>query len=66
MVGTELPNGVLLDRSVATSCCHCRRVRTVAGWEYAEVPADTRVSHGICRECFVAYYPEFAPPPDAD
>ncbi|MBN9518834.1 hypothetical protein J0H58_10000 [bacterium] len=66
MFGSALPNRLLLDRAVVRMCCHCRRVRTVDGWEYETVPESLRVSHGICRACFESHYPEFCPAPCED
>jgi hypothetical protein len=63
MVGTALPSGIVLDRTLVRMCCHCRRVWTTDGWQHDSVPAGLRVSHGICRECYVVHYPEF-PLPD--
>lgn len=66
MVGTVLPNRLLLDRALVRMCCHCRRVRTTDGWDHDPVPPGLRVTHGICRECFVLHYPEYACPDDHD
>jgi hypothetical protein len=64
MVGTALPNRIVLDRTLVRMCCHCRRVWTLDGWQHESVPPEVRVTHGICRGCYVTHYPEFGPPPD--
>ena len=66
MFGTPLPNPSIAERTIVRVCCHCRRVRTADGWKDGEVPASLCVSHGICRQCFEAHYPEFCPAPTDD
>jgi hypothetical protein len=44
-------------------CCHCRRVRSAAGWQRTDEAPQAIITHGICRDCFVALYPAF-PLPD--
>jgi hypothetical protein len=52
------------SQEVVRVCCHCRRVWTkVGGWQRPVETPRVITSHGICRDCFVAFYPEF-PPPD--
>jgi hypothetical protein len=43
-------------------CCNCDRVRTRSGmWIEGHTPAvGERHTHGICPDCFVVLYPEFA------
>jgi hypothetical protein len=43
-------------------CCNCDRVRGRSGqWHADSTPlAGERRSHGICPECFVELYPEYA------
>jgi hypothetical protein len=45
-------------------CCNCDRVRSRSGkWAGDHTPvAGERRTHGICPECFVVLYPEFANP----
>ena len=34
-------------------CCKCDKVEQGGKWRYLQlVPADTRVTHGYCPECF--------------
>jgi hypothetical protein len=43
-------------------CCNCDRVRSRYGvWYEDHTPlAGERRTHGICPDCFVALYPEYA------
>ncbi len=43
-------------------CCNCDRVRTRSGaWRDDITPlAGERRTHGICPDCFVVLYPEYA------
>ena len=43
-------------------CCNCDRVRTRSGeWRDDITPhAGERRTHGICPDCFVTLYPEYA------
>lgn len=43
-------------------CCNCDRIRSHSGeWCNDHTPmAGERRTHGICPECFVVLYPEFA------
>lgn len=44
------------------SCCNCDRIRSRSGkWSEDHTPmAGERRTHGICPDCFVVLYPEFA------
>ncbi len=65
MTGTD----VLIRSSredLLTVCCHCHRVRDTDGeWEVRFVPESELVSHGICRSCFVEFYPKIPLPKDS-
>lgn len=61
MTGQLLLNPESNTREVVRMCCHCRRVKDELGeWVPAAAPADRAISHGICPDCFVVHYPEFA------
>jgi hypothetical protein len=64
MSETAVLNPSCVRHEIVPVCCHCRRVRTPSGdWiGMAELPTG-RLSHGICRDCFLNHYPEF-PLPD--
>ena len=46
-------------------CSHCKKIKDNEGyWQeveaYIEEHAEVRFSHGVCNDCLVEYYPEFA------
>ena len=43
-------------------CCNCDRVRSPSGeWRDDHTPvAGERHTHGICPDCFLILYPEYA------
>jgi hypothetical protein len=43
-------------------CCNCDRIRSRAGvWQEDLTPlTGERRTHGICPDCFVVLYPEYA------
>ena len=49
-------------RGLIPICMHCHKIRDAEGaWERLEVylteQTDARLSHGLCPECAVRYYP---------
>ena len=65
--GAERPASPALDdlyvsEGILTMCCHCRRTKRPAGkWDW--VPeylnaAPALVSHGICPDCVMYFYPD--------
>lgn len=65
MVGMTVADNISGERRVQMVCCHCRKVRTATGdWEQPPTHLPAVVSHGICRACLGAHYPEVVPPPE--
>jgi len=52
------------DRNFVRECCHCRRTWTGKDWGCRPSTPETRVTHGICRDCYVTHYPGFPLPPN--
>jgi hypothetical protein len=51
------------SHEIVRVCCYCRRVWRGERWQEPSESPQATMSHGICRECFVAHFPEL-PPPD--
>lgn len=52
-------------RGLLPICCHCKKIRNDTGyWEQLEKYVGDRTgasfSHGICPECLLVHYPEYA------
>lgn len=68
MFGTTIPDRPrsALDSTPAPElvciCCNCDRIRTRSGaWRDDISPlAGERRTHGICPDCFVVLYPDYA------
>jgi hypothetical protein len=53
------------EREVVRVCCHCQRIRDSSGeWQLPAEDTRERVTHTICRTCFLTFYPEVPPPPE--
>ena len=58
MTGTAVLNPPAPDVEILSICCHCFRYQTRDGhWEGRYVAGKDPVTHGICGECFVKFYP---------
>jgi hypothetical protein len=64
--GFRSDSQALVDQNgIVTMCCHCRKTRILNAVDsWVRIPAFVNkmpplVSHGICSDCFSAYYADF-------
>jgi hypothetical protein len=55
---TEPARPPTLAAHLMVVCCHCGRIRRPEGWRVEAGPPTPPVSHGICRPCLAAHYPD--------
>ena len=64
MTATAVPVVQSEDLKFIRECCHCRRTWTGKDWGRRPSAPEARVTHGICRDCYVIHYPGFPLPPN--
>jgi hypothetical protein len=63
MISTTVRNPASSEAEILSVCSHCFRIQTRDGhWEGRYCPSDEPVTHGICGECFVKFYPDLLRP----
>ena len=61
----ELSKEIRILREILPICANCKKIRKDTGyWEnveqYIEEHSSSKLSHGICPDCYKKLYPEFA------
>jgi hypothetical protein len=50
-----------MNKDLETRCCVCKRIKIEGIWhDYPVDPSNSEVSHGICPDCLIVTYPEYA------
>jgi hypothetical protein len=49
-----------VNKNFIVQCASCKKLKLDGLWKSAEVNQETEISHGICPECVIILYPEYA------